>query len=399
MTAAMTWLALAALVAGCAVLTTTLGALVAGLRGAWRSDSESMHARARRWWPVRTSCSAAAYCIPLAVCAAACLDPSGGAPRRVLHGAVALAGVSAVGVTTWICLQPSGLVHGALAFVRTTVAITLLLRNPFVSAMLVLLACPTRWGPRAWWLLAGTPLVWLVVSYLVLPLLSAIGVTRRADDALLRRIQDATPASGTAARSAVVADVTVAQGMAFPLERVVLVTQPLLEILSAEELDAVVAHESVHLAMPWSRLAPRLAAELIVVMMPLTLPLGRSGPGAAVLATLLLLGALLLKQRLSRSLHADEEAADDGAHGHDGSGRAIAAALVRISTHNLIPFSVKGASHPTTVERIQHGGGRVSEDARLPASPARVRWGARLVVVGMFLTFFVYNLALLRLAG
>jgi Zn-dependent protease with chaperone function len=145
-----------------------------------------------------------------------------------------------------------------------------------------------------------------------------------------------------------------ANAAAIPWARAMVVTDAITELLTTEELRAVLAHEAGHLSEPPRVVAGRLGAATMILfaLTTGTRLAGVYGGSATVVtwASFAFAGALLLGvRRLARSM---EERADARARATVG-GEALASALAKLHAHAQMPM-VTGARrvHPDLFDRL-----------------------------------------------
>ncbi|MBI4953051.1 MAG: M48 family metalloprotease [Myxococcales bacterium] len=163
-----------------------------------------------------------------------------------------------------------------------------------------------------------------------------------------------------------------ANAAAIPWARTMVVTDGIVELLSQEELAAVMAHEAGHLSEPPSVMLARLGAAVTMVLALTTgthvaTAYGLDATLAAALGVALALGLLLAVRRLARRM---EERADARARATVGAG-PLALALLKLHAAARLPL-VTGARrvHPDLYDRLRALG---HDPGPRPVPPARRR--------------------------
>lgn len=162
-----------------------------------------------------------------------------------------------------------------------------------------------------------------------------------------------------------------ANAFAFPLARRLLVTEKALEVLSDEELHAVMAHEIGHLREPrlvsWTRVGVLLAFVPLALIKPF---ITWWGPLSIIALFLGIIVVVLAFNVISRRM---EKSADAVAAKHQGNPGVYAHALERLYEANLVPVvrGVKNATHPELYDRMVDAG--VTPDYPRPKPPAKAR--------------------------
>jgi Zn-dependent protease with chaperone function len=153
--------------------------------------------------------------------------------------------------------------------------------------------------------------------------------------------------------------------VAWGLYRAVGFSRPLLEIMNADELRAIAAHELAHLTESKQVRGVRIAQ--MFAYLP-AVPLIRYGGTAGTLAGELLILAVFVSYK--RFTHSLEKRADHVEREAIANPAAYARSLIKLHEANLLPAVMPGhQSHPHLYDRLLAGG--VQPDFPRPLPPAR----------------------------
>lgn len=144
---------------------------------------------------------------------------------------------------------------------------------------------------------------------------------------------------------------SIANAMVFPTRRAVLFTERALDVLDADDVAGICAHELAHLSEPRAVLAGRVATWLAPAIGIAAVPLAMvSLDQRAWLFALAGVVAAALGQRLLQPM---ETRADAAARAHEPSPGAYARALARLYEASLTPVVVSAStSHPSLFDRL-----------------------------------------------
>ncbi len=240
-------------------------------------------------------------------------------------------------------------------------------------------------------------------SYLAwgrLGLMRSLGIIRPASERLRTIVQRASGNSGTIPREVVEMGLPMANAFAFPLQRMVGMTDASMAVLDDEEIATVCTHELAHLREPrlvvWARAARVFligvcAAILVASARPLP---GSFGPMAVFVgvysAVIIFLLGTVLFNRLSLKM---EHRADAQAAQSQESPGVYARALEKLYRTNLVPavFRSKRMTHPHLYDRMIQAG--VEPEYARPAAPSQ--WAALLglatLALAALLGIFAYR--------
>jgi Zn-dependent protease with chaperone function len=215
-----------------------------------------------------------------------------------------------------------------------------------------------------------------------------LGVVRRAPEALKQMVTELARAMNVRGRVKVfVLEWPQVNAVAWGLYRAVGFSRPLLEIMDADELKAIAAHELAHLTESTRVRAVRIAQ--MFAYLP-AVPLIKYGGSAGLLAGEVLILAIFVSYR--RFTHSFEKRADRVEFEAIANPAAYARSLVKLHEANVVPAVMPGRqSHPHLYERLLAGG--VQPDFSRPLPPAR---GKMLMAVAVT-TFLTLMLMLCRL--
>lgn len=213
-------------------------------------------------------------------------------------------------------------------------------------------------------LLAACALPWAWPPF-VLWFFSALGALHLSPQ-LERDLAPLFDASKARPRRLWVARISVANAIAYPAQKTIIVTERLLAILEAEELRAIVAHELGHLAegsKAWIRY-------LFLVFLGFTGGISAFidaehyvGFLAAILILTIALLVVLQKWSRTREHEADTSALELALP------TSYAKALEKVHAANLFPAVQRGGTHPSLYDRMERAG--VTPDFPRPAPPSR----------------------------
>lgn len=180
------------------------------------------------------------------------------------------------------------------------------------------------------------------------PLLRAFGV-ERANSVLEGSLQALASRVNVRLRSISILDIGSTNAYAYPWSRRIALSQPLVDALSREELEAVVAHELGHLEEGWRA----LTRCLFQVYLALSLIFARlyAGPLGLLAMPLWILGywpVLRFQMGISRKLELRADAVATEICGTE----VYARALLRIHEANLTPVVLLNQTHPSLAERV-----------------------------------------------
>jgi len=267
---------------------------------------------------------------------------------------------------------------------RSTVTLHLLLLPHLWAALALAVAMPERFDTLGW--MRGLALALGLLGFLWAATGGGLWVARglglvRSDgrlDAVLARVA----VDGQAPPRGYVAALGMANALAFPWRRSVVVTAPAMALLNDDPLVAVCAHEVAHLTE-----GPRVRALRLAAMVLLATPVVCARPvlaGYGVVAfDLLVLGCVLGIVVLRRGAHAMELRADAAGHAREVSPGDYAAALEALYRGNLMPVVTAGRRkvHPDLYDRMEAAGVVPSYPRPLPPK----RWPTVAAVLGAVL--------------
>lgn len=209
------------------------------------------------------------------------------------------------------------------------------------------------------------------------------GVLRPSPE-LARRFEPIFAHVGVRPEAVETLDATMANAFAFPLERRIVITTRLLELLTEPELDAIVAHEAGHLTE--GRLA-RIRVLPLYVLVSFGFFLGLVSSRYVLVVEVVHLIALVVSLVVLRRFSVRLEARADHAATDTVDGPVYARALARIHEANLLPAVVTGGSHPSLYDRMLAAG--VTPDFPRPEPPGRRgTFGIALVLFVVLVTSF-----------
>jgi len=292
---------------------------------------------------------------------------------RFAHGGVALAsltgcvlaGMPAAFVVERACVARP---HTAGAWLRARTGLLLLLFPHLTATVVLALLVPYALGMGS---VAGLLLAALVTLAAVrgvpLRLAQALGLARPGGPRLEALVAAAAAQAGVQAPRVVRLTLPSANAYAWPLPRVVGVTERALETLDDAELSVVLAHELAHLtesrAVAWARSAAAFSLVPLVLLRPLL-------ASRHFLATGALLLGIVVVLRLVRTLaqRMEQRADRAGKHAEVEPG-AYARALARLYEANAMPAVMPGRAraHPHLYDRLVAAD--VTPDWPRPAPP------------------------------
>ena len=224
------------------------------------------------------------------------------------------------------------------------------------------------------WLRAagGLLLVVAIQTGIWIPLVAKLFPKHHTEEARLDRlVAQATAITGIKSRHTWLAITPVANAAALPHVRGLVVTTRLMEILSDDELHAILMHEMAHLreslAVQLARLAGSLCWMAAIFLPPVSHSFG-------ILGVLLLLGGIVLAMRLSRALaHRLEHHADTAAIEAVVDPATYAGALEKLYQANQVPAVMRGRMvHPHLYDRMLKAGATPAYPR--PAAPGPMAW-------------------------
>lgn len=246
----------------------------------------------------------------------------------------------------------------------------------------------TGWAIRGEerWPHLGLVLVAFLAVYLPLitvgwtPLLRWVGLIRAVPPELNEWVRQVATDSGVEVRRVGMLISSLAMAVALPFRKEILLTPPLVRILSEAELRCVVHHELAHLAESPSILMGRLAGACAYVPLIFLGPVIRNYPTVGFPAVMLSVAVLsLASTALARRM---EVRADRAPAASEADGMVSAQALERLYEANLIPASgiARGQPHPDLYDRMLSAG--LQPDFPRPKAPHVVN-AAFLIWIGL----------------
>lgn len=349
--------------------------------------------RARLAWPVRTRLAVAVLALPLFGLFIGAFLFGGElsyVPPLVVglgSGAGATLGSSLVG---WrVAAQFREERRGFGAYVKG-IAVEWVLRRPHLAVLclaLVGLSTAVVGGDTIRTILWAWPaaLLFLAAGLLSgLPILIPLRIARPLPEPHRGRVFALAEKMCVRLRSAYVVPWPVANALALIYTRQIVFTEKILEVLDADELDAVTAHELGHVGEP---MAAKVGRGVVVVLFSvglLALPaLAQLGLTAGLAVFLAIVVGALAVRKLARRM---EERADKLAAEHTLDATVYSRALEKLYEANLVPavMGQRGRAHPDLWDRMVNAG--VVPDYDKPRTPpkAPARWGLLLFVIVMF---------------
>lgn len=243
---------------------------------------------------------------------------------------------------------------------------------------------PDRFGPRVWLLLAAAVMLQVTWEVVALPLLRLLGIFKPPGERLRKIVANGTAGGGPRVRWLWQAGGVMANAYAFPLSGTLVFLDPLLEILTDDEVAAICAHELGHLAESKRILFGRYLGAMAVLPLLLIKPVCHLGeskgwlPGGLLILLLVVICLSRLSRRMRRimEIRADEIArhaqTDDGVY---------ARALEKLCQNNQMPVVLPGKNqtHPDLYDRMIAAG--VTPDYWRPLPPARFHIGGWLLLI------------------
>lgn len=321
--------------------------------------------RARKLWPSRMQGLAAFILLPL--CGMIVARWSGEQIMGYIGGVVI--GFLAVSIGGFVATRRLKLPgNTGRNFVRKMIFSMNPLLSPGFLLLLIMGAMMGRpMGPDVW-MVAGAFLLWAIFLYTggYYLLLRLGGFCVPADEALTAEVRACAPDVKNL-KVSIWKNEPMAQALAFFWVNAVVLTEGLLQVLTAGEIRAIVRHEVAHLREPLKVRIGRLGGTVQLALCVLILPVMHSRIGLYVVA---LIGGVFLIGIIQRRLVLKMEyAADDDARQIEPE--VYASALTKIYEMNLIPAVVSKKSsgtHPNLYDRIEATG--VTPDFPKPAPPA-----------------------------
>lgn len=212
-----------------------------------------------------------------------------------------------------------------------------------------------------------------------------LGIVRPADDRTRAIVAEAARRSGHTPARSWIGRTPMANAAALPSSNEVLVTDRALEMMTDEQLVAIMLHEFGHLKESKKSQATRFVGLLFLIAVAMWRPLSAWFTVYGLLAILVV--CLLLAIRVAGAIQKMESEADTHAHEHgDDDGELYARSLERLHEVNLVPAVMAGTkqSHPHLYDRMLAAG--VTPDYERPEPPPK---GA-----ARFLLFAVLSIAL-----
>ncbi len=284
-----------------------------------------------------------------------------------------LAVVIGVGVGFLVRWRDEGRVlpHGARTlrvFVRESAATTVFLLTPLAPGLVYAFALPPRLSP--WELVYVIPaMVYVIwVTFVGQPrVLALFGLAAPGSAELVALVEKCAQDAQVAMPRVWSLRLPTANAFAYVFSGQVAVTERVREVLSEQELAAVLYHELGHL----NESKRTKALRALVVIPPLILLCLRPayllvGPLAVFLLLGMFLVPLLIVPRISRK---HEEHADHAAHDHTESPAVLAYALEKLHRRNAVPPVLgKGTTHPDLYDRMLAA--NVQPDYERPEPPS-----------------------------
>lgn len=350
--------------------------------------------RARAAWPARLTGLMMFMAAP-AVCAAA-LPLFAGAltrPPRALLVALFLvtsaAGVHAAQRGPLRRIEPR---HGLSRSLQSAIAAALIFLPHVVVAAVVVSIALNLSPPPSWWAGLAGSVVTLIGAVAAgranLAFARALKVVRPAPEHLREAVVRMSEAMQIPVRSVEALRMPMANAMVFPGRRAVLFTESALEVLDAQDVGGICAHELAHLSEPRAVLAGRVATSLAPAVGIAAVPLATASldQGAWVFPLAGILAAAL-GQRLLQPM---ETRADATARAHEPSPGAYARALTRLHEANLTPVVMAGStSHPSLFDRLTSLGAPPAFPRPPPPSTSRAVLAATAGVAAVVLVSLV----------
>lgn len=323
--------------------------------------------RARLAWPARKWAGLALVAVPAVLGAHVAhlggpLALVGRGVAGLLGGGAALAGYA---LGTWpTARRLRGPAVGGRRRHLESAASLLLVRAPhIVVAAAVAAFMPPRFtghGAEAAALLAlGTLLVFGAAFGGGLAAGRVLGLFRGADERLLRAAAAVASRAGVPPPAGVVMACNVPVAFAIPLRRILVVSDSALALFDDAELEAVVAHETGHLGESLSVTVRRVSALFVFTLLMAGPSLAGEGGGAAFLAVIAALLALVAVGAFSRRTAVEMEArADAHAAAHAQAPGVYARALEKMHEESLTPavLARRDATHPDLWDRMASAG-------------------------------------------
>lgn len=230
---------------------------------------------------------------------------------------------------------------------------------------------------------AWAALLWIAAGG-SLRIATALGWAKPAPAPIIEAARDALPA-GVKMPEVLVIDTKVANAIAFPFSGTIACELTIENLLSPDELRAVLRHEMAHLREPRLQTALRMLPNFAMMVLSAWNPITEAFGGIifAVLLWAFILPGLFLRGRLQ----AAEKEADHAAHEHEG--RALADALLKMYAENLTPAVARGTggTHPHLYDRVIAAG--VTPDFPRPAPPPGIPQWITVVAILVAVTGFI----------
>ena len=227
----------------------------------------------------------------------------------------------------------------------------------------------------------------VLIFGLELRLARVVGALRTAPDHIRAAAERAARKLGVPFPRVYLVPTRYANAYAWPHLHTVAVTEAAAEILSIDELEAVMAHEIGHISEPLSRRLARMGMlampQFVVVAVFFLMSMGYSLLVSVTAASVLL---ALFGSHIGRTLAGAEQDADTKAKSITADGLVYAAALEKLHRYNLIP-AVTGhrvAGHPDLYDRMMAVGAKPNFER--PKPPTR-GLGELAVVLSISLAF------------
>lgn len=371
------WMALP-LVAAAAFVLASLGAALGGLVGLLpfaRLRDGHWSERARHAWPGRSALGVSVVVLPFlsALIAPLFVSPFLIVPAAVLQWTCAAAAF--LGAATVARVFEQRMRGVRLPFGRWLAAwvVALTVMWPHVVVLIVLLlAVPPTLDARAV-LYLGLGLAALGLSMVGggVWLARLLGVARPAEPRLQAIVDASARRTGVPIRGAWQLSTTAAWAAALTVPRLVLVSDPLLEELSDEEVAAVIDHEAAHIGEPGRVRALRVVSALALVGVGAVRPVALDvNPLAALVLLFAVFVVLIGASATARTM---EQRADGLARAHAHEPKAIGLALEKLYASNLTPavLGQRRAVHPELFDRMTACG--VEPSFARPLPPSNVR--------------------------
>lgn len=295
-----------------------------------------------------------------------------------------------------ICISLGAMIGGlpvAQRIVRRPVRLTDLLRGyamtflvlaPGMTVFLIMLVLlfPHGISPTSIGIMLGGFLTALALTLgLAMPIVRALGLLAPPPPRLVEVVRAASERAQIAPPPVYLLRWDQANALAFPFARALAFTEPMLEIMTDEELHAVCLHEIAHLQESRRTKLTRLSG--LLVLFPLfTTPVWSKAyglPGLLVPLAICTIGGRLLRgfsQRMEREADAAACAKDEASEAG-----CYAQALEKLYQYNVIPAVLRGKSqsHPHLYDRLAAAG--VTPEYPRPKAPSTLPFVLMVVVL------------------